>query len=601
MSVSSLVLLLLSLTIPLIASNSICGRRPIAAPGTITNGQSSWPGQFPWHLALYHRAEQRLTVEYACGGFIVGERVVITAAHCVTAPSGYQLAADELTVRVGLHDLLTLARHSQEHRVRTVHRHANFTAGSTRHDLALLTLRTIVEFGAFVQPICLPRTAGQVEPMLAPKFGVVSCWGLTEGTNVCNGDSGGAMVANLNGSWTAFGIVSITGVREDKTPFRSDTKSLAGFINILAYLGWIESVASAEGVTFCNPEEERPPADSPDERISERVCRRYRASCAGRADIAYTASVVHPIGQARFGQIPPLEVDCYAVLISDRFLLARASCQRRAEGASLARQLIILEVAGEARGFRIRTFHQHPNFVKEQADQSYIALIELERKVPLSTCHFVCLWYRPDILPPNIFLYSTDDISSEEEDEEEEMMLMRAIRTQNVAGKRSPFGELLGRPCYEEPLTSMVMLQELVEGRYDRLVAIVHDWNCTNIRFIQVAPFLGWIKGIVWPNSSAIGLGSAYHTTHFSSGFMPVPSGQWNVSENSFRFESGPITRYLGGEWESFSICRVVVSSVTAEHQTCANDTKNSWRWVMFTPGSGSVSVSVKLFRSLLM
>uniref|UniRef100_A0A182P0D3 Peptidase S1 domain-containing protein n=1 Tax=Anopheles epiroticus TaxID=199890 RepID=A0A182P0D3_9DIPT len=159
-----------------ITTASICGQRPIATPGTITYGRSSWPGQFPWHVALY-RTEQQLSISYACGGFIVGERVVITAAHCVTAPSGYQLASDELTVRVGLYDLLTFARHSQEHRVGRIHRHANFTVGSPRHDLALLTLRTVVEFGDFVRPICLPHSENAP---LGVEVGIVSGWGLTE-------------------------------------------------------------------------------------------------------------------------------------------------------------------------------------------------------------------------------------------------------------------------------------------------------------------------------------------------------------------------------------------------------------------------------------
>lgn len=44
--------------------------------------------------------------------------------------------------------------------------------------------------------------------------------------------------------------------------------------------------------------------------------------------------------------------------------------------------------------------------------------------------------------------------------------------------------------------------------------------------------------------------------------------GHENSLENSLRFAIDPMTLNRGGEWESFSICRLVVSSVTEEHQT---------------------------------
>lgn len=59
-----------------------------------------------------------------------------------------------------------------------------------------------------------------------------------------------------------------------------------------------------------------------------------------------------------------------------------------------------------------------------------------------------------------------------------------------------------------------------------------------------------------------------YQTSHFFIGFIRDPGLHLNSSENSLRFETGPITRNLGGEWESFSISRVVASFVMAEHQT---------------------------------
>lgn len=61
---------------------------------------------------------------------------------------------------------------------------------------------------------------------------------------------------------------------------------------------------------------------------------------------------------------------------------------------------------------------------------------------------------------------------------------------------------------------------------------------------------------------------SIYHISHLSRGFIGEPNGQLNSCENSFKFDNEPITRNFGGECGSFSICKFVVSSVTAEHQT---------------------------------
>ncbi|XP_050077392.1 ovochymase-2-like [Anopheles maculipalpis] len=546
-------LVLLSLTqhwqIDAIASKAICGQRPIATPGTITYANAqSWPGQFPWHVALY-RTEQHLSISYACGGFLVGERTVITAAHCVTAPSGYQMVADELIARLGLYDLLTLGRHSQEHRVGKVRRHGNFTLGSPRHDLALLTLRTVVEFGDFVQPICLPVEANALDGV---EFGIVSGWGLTEmdipartlrstvmpvvsfirclasdatlfgpilyegmfcagwenGTNVCNGDSGGAFVANLNGSWTALGVVSFTGMREDtngpQQPFRCNTESLSGFISIPKYLGWIASVASleeSEPSRHTITDSNTPTTAS--ERISEQMCQSYRESCTGNEDFSYLTSVVRPVHiGGTSGRYARLVIDCFAVLISDRFLLAPASCY-----GSTAQQFILLEVAGQAVDYRIKTFHQHPNFVNNgpTQDQSNLALIELERKVSLSTCQFVCLWTggvaSEPTIPDNIFLHSAVNVSAGD----------KSIESSEVTSR--------GNRCYDELLAPRVMQQQqqqqqgLDGSRDDRLVGIVLERTCTKIRFIKVAPFLGWIERIVWQGHSGHTRGTQVHNT----------------------------------------------------------------------------------------
>ncbi|EDS44459.1 coagulation factor X [Culex quinquefasciatus] len=262
-----------------------CGQRPANSIGVITSGQSTWPGQFPWHAALYRR--QLVGSEYICGGFLVSDRVVVTAAHCVTAPNGYQMVPEALSVRLGVYELLAMTRNGQEHRVERVYRHEDYVASSYRQDVAVLMLQTVVEFTRFVQPVCL----WNVEEFGAglDLVGTVSGWGLTEYdvlanslksarlpmvsyldclekdrdvfapvlfdgmfcAGLDNGEvavskrlGGGAFVVNINGTWIARGIISFTGLRES-TVTLCNPKSYAGFVNLPRYVEWIEKVANA--------------------------------------------------------------------------------------------------------------------------------------------------------------------------------------------------------------------------------------------------------------------------------------------------------------------------------------------------------------------
>ncbi|XP_053683628.1 chymotrypsinogen A-like [Sabethes cyaneus] len=165
-----------------------CGIPKIGGNELITTGKDTVMGDWPWHAAIYHRKGH--STDYVCGGTVISEEFIVTAAHCVM----------------------------------------NAATG----------LNTIISFSNYVQPACM-----NLEPNITGQYGTVIGWGLTEydetssilkkadipviepvaclktdrvlfgqtlddglfcagytnGTGVCNGDSGGGLFFRRSNKW----------------------------------------------------------------------------------------------------------------------------------------------------------------------------------------------------------------------------------------------------------------------------------------------------------------------------------------------------------------------------------------------------------------
>nr|XP_026488556.1 chymotrypsin-C-like [Vanessa tameamea] len=269
--------------------NLQCGRRQ-GPNQLITNGFLSKPGDWPWHVAIFRM--ERATLKYICGGTLISNTYVLTAAHCVTINSAAVLP-ESLGINLGKHNLIGGNANSQERGVYEVFVHEEFIPRILDNDIALLKMSSAVEFNSNIQPACiwfdklkdkLPsyEVIGTVTgwgfdqtetlstvlreatiPMIPdldcirskPLFyattlnGKKFCAGNRNGTSPCNGDSGGGFVVyvpyedsnfvkfHLKGAWYVRGIVSLSVAKLDTA--LCDPNEYVVFTDIGAYTDWI--------------------------------------------------------------------------------------------------------------------------------------------------------------------------------------------------------------------------------------------------------------------------------------------------------------------------------------------------------------------------
>ncbi|XP_039344675.1 serine protease 56 [Mauremys reevesii] len=123
-----------------------------AAKGKIVGGSVAPRGAWPWLVSV------RLGGELMCGGVLVGDTWVLTAAHCF-AGNRNELA---WTVVVGDYDLAKWDEGEQVLPVNRIITHPKFNPKTFHSDVALLELARPVAPSARLSPVCLPE--GPEEP-----------------------------------------------------------------------------------------------------------------------------------------------------------------------------------------------------------------------------------------------------------------------------------------------------------------------------------------------------------------------------------------------------------------------------------------------------
>lgn len=155
----------------------------------VYGGNKTGVFDYPW-MALIAYDTGKSNPEFRCGGTVISDRFILTAAHCVT-----ELPADIrslIGVRVGDHDIskerdcdydehgleIQCAERYQDFGVESFYYHPDYTRTKLQNDIALIKLNSSIDFRpSNVKPICLPLGFAA---LMIPKKAIVTGWGATE-------------------------------------------------------------------------------------------------------------------------------------------------------------------------------------------------------------------------------------------------------------------------------------------------------------------------------------------------------------------------------------------------------------------------------------
>lgn len=231
----------------------------------IIGGTAANIAEFPWQVFL--RADN-----YICGGSIIGEDWVVTAAHCVFDDEGDPIDVSKMSVKVGATNIGFTSTQGKLYTIKKYVVHENYDPESLENDIAVLKISEAIDFenaesielitkqdsiDGYTDPGILAWVTGwgltNIDPRTFPdilqkvQLPIVSLetaagvWGprpssmlmagYRAGTkDACNGDSGGPLIVPVGETYKLAGIVSWG---------NTNCNTYGGYTRISSFYEWI--------------------------------------------------------------------------------------------------------------------------------------------------------------------------------------------------------------------------------------------------------------------------------------------------------------------------------------------------------------------------
>ncbi|KAK6487117.1 coagulation factor X [Huso huso] len=229
----------------------------------VVGGKECPLGHCPWQALLVNEDGMGF-----CGGTILNNRIVLTAAHCMNQTKYF-------TVVLGEFDTLKEEGREMTHHVEKVLIHNRYVQKTYNNDIALVKLKVPIKFSQYIIPACLPNREFAEQVLMNQPFAQISGFGRVhergrqstklqklnvpyvdrhvciessqfkitanmfcagyenEEMDACQGDSGGPHVTDHKGTWFVTGIVSWGEGCARKGKYGIYTQ-------VSRYLGWIQ-------------------------------------------------------------------------------------------------------------------------------------------------------------------------------------------------------------------------------------------------------------------------------------------------------------------------------------------------------------------------
>ncbi|XP_038839203.1 chymotrypsin B-like [Salvelinus fontinalis] len=231
----------------------------------IVNGEEAVPHSWPWQVSL-----QQTSGFHFCGGSLINENWVVTAAHCNVATYHRVIVGEHKRGSGNNAEDIQILKPAK------VFTHPKWNPSTINNDISLIKLSTPAVLNTNVSPVCLAETADVFAPGMTC---VTSGWGLLRynaintpnllqqaalpllsneqckehwgssisdvmicaggaGATSCMGDSGGPLVCEKDNVWTLVGIVSWGSSR-------CSTTTPAVYARVTELRSWVDQTLAA--------------------------------------------------------------------------------------------------------------------------------------------------------------------------------------------------------------------------------------------------------------------------------------------------------------------------------------------------------------------